>query len=614
MVRIGHGTAHIAAVRIVVHLVVVRRIGRNDRRVTAHRGSEGIGRVVALIHPAVKVIAGLVVRCGLRRNLAVVRDMIIAVNHFVCVCSVRVRRILHLDLVLVEKPLCLQLLVAGERLREVVRCRCEVAARVLLKPTDKEITGLISGRRCARARRSRCRRRTAALNAALRRGRHRTAVRIEYHLILRQLIVVGEGRGRIAACNRGEGRTGTVLYFRCDVKVGTVLRNRITNGIHRRIVSVSGLTSLGLLHFILIDTRKGKTDVCGREACIAARQIRSRNAVTLSPAARRRSCRHRVSRCRSTGLCLQGECEGLCDQRRCLTRCNRTAITGQCLPNLNLLRGRGHRCPLCIEIHDCVVLRREVDDTLRIRIVGAAAVCLGVPTAEDITRTRECVAREVLCRVIDMVGVRHGSACIRCVCVVANLVRIRCVGRMNGLILRDRLRKVVRIVGVVKPTVEVITGLVLRPCRLRRRSAVRHIVLAENLLVCVRRVGIRRIRHHHRELLQFPLCLERIILLDRSRRKCKRNFSHSARYRIRNLVDPALEVVTGLITGRTALPCRRCGLTCIVTVLDRLRCRRHIAALGIKAHLIARQIVGIVKDNLTARRCRRKILDAALRR
>ena len=101
MVRIRHGTAHIAAVRIVVHLVVVRRIGRNDRRVTSHRGSEGVGRIVALIHPAVKVIAGLVVRRGLRRNLSVVRDMVVAVNHFVCVGSVRVRRILHLNLVLV---------------------------------------------------------------------------------------------------------------------------------------------------------------------------------------------------------------------------------------------------------------------------------------------------------------------------------------------------------------------------------------------------------------------------------------------------------------------------------------------------------------------------------
>ena len=614
MVRIRHGTAHIAAVRIVVHLVVVRRIGRNDRRVTAHRGSEGVGRIVALIHPAVKVMAGLVVRRGLGRNLSVVRDMVVAVNHFVCMGSVCVRRILHLDLVFVEEPLRLQLLVAGERLRKVVGRGGKITARVLLKPTDKEITGLISGRRCARARRSRCRRRTAALNAALRRRRHSSAVRIEYDLILRKLIVVGECCGRIAACNRGEGRTGTVLYFRCDVKVGTVLRNRITNGIHRRIVSVSGLTSLGLLHFILIDTRKGKADVCGRKACIAARQIRSRNAVALTLRTCRRARRHRVSRCRSTGLCLQSKAEGLCYQRRCLPRCNRTAITGQCLLNLNLFRGRGHRCPLCIEIHDCVVLRREVDDTLCIGIVGAAAVCLGVPTAEDITRTRECVAREVLCRVIDMVGVRHGSACIRCVCVVANLVRIRCVGRMNGLILRDRLRKVVRIVGIVKPTVKVIAGLVLRPCRLRRRSAVRHIVLAENLLIRVRRIRIRRIGHNDRELLQFPLRLECIVLLHRSRRKSERHFRHSAGHRVRNFVNPTPKVIAGLIAGRTALPCQRCRLTCIVTVLDRLRCRRHIAALGIKAHLIARQIVGIVKDNLTARRCRRKILDAALRR
>ena len=185
---------------------------------------------------------------------------------------------------------------------------------------------------------------------------------------------------------------------------------------------------------------------------------------------------------------------------------------------------------------------------------------------------------------------------------------------MNGLILRDRLHKVIRIVGVVKPTVKVIAGLVLRTCRLCRRSAVRHIVLAENLLVCVRRVGIRRIGHNDREFLQFPLCLERIILLHRSRRKSERYFRHSAGHRVRNFVNPALEVIAGLIACRTALPCRRCGLTCIVTVLDRLRCRRHIAALGIKAHLIARQIVGIVKYNLTARRCRRKILDAALRR
>ena len=614
MVRIRHGTAHIAAVRIVVHLIVVRRISCNHRRIAAHRGSECVGRIIALIHPAVKVIAGLVVRRGLGRNLSVVRDMIIAVNHFVCMGSVRVRRILHLDLVLVEKPLRLQLLVAGERLREVVRCRCEVAARVLLKPADKEVTGLISGRRCARACRSRYRRRTAALNAVLCRGRHSSAVRIEYDLILRQLIVVGERCGRIAVCNRREGRTGTVLYFRCDVKVGTVLRNRITNGIHRRIVSVSGLTSLGLLHFILIDTRKGKADVCGRKACIAARQIRSRNAVALTLRTCRRARRHRVSRCRSTGLCLQSKAEGLCDQRRCLPRCNRTAITGQCLLNLNLFRGRGYRCPLCIEIHDCVVLRREVDDTLRIRIVGAAAVCLGVPTAEDIARSRECVAREVFRRIVNVIGICHRSACIRCVCVVANLVCIRCVGRMNGLILRDRLRKVIRIVGVVKPTVKVIAGLVLRTCRLCRRSAVRHIVLAENLLVCVRRIRIRRIGHNDREFLQFPLCLERIILLHRSRRKCERNFRHSSRYRIRNLVDPALEVIAGLIAGRTALPCRRCGLTCIVTVLDRLRCGRHIAALRIETHLIARKVVRIVKDNLTARRCRRKILDAALRR
>ena len=212
-----------------------------------------------------------------------------------------------------------------------------------------------------------------------------------------------------------------------------------------------------------------------------------------------------------------------------------------------------------------------------------------------------------------MVGVRHASARIRCICVVANLIRIRRISRMNGLILRDRLREVIRVVRMIKPTVEVITGLVLRPCRLCRRSAVRHIVFTEDLLVCVRRVRIRRIRHHHRELLQFPLRLECIVLLHLSRRKSERYFRHSAGHRGRNFINPTLKVIAGLVACRTALSCRRCGLTRIVTVLDRLRCRRHIAALGIKAHLITRQIVGIVKDNLTARRCRREILDAALR-
>ena len=185
---------------------------------------------------------------------------------------------------------------------------------------------------------------------------------------------------------------------------------------------------------------------------------------------------------------------------------------------------------------------------------------------------------------------------------------------MHGLVFRDRTREVIRVVRMVEPAIKVIACLILRTRRLSRRSAVRHIVLAENLLVRVRCIRIRCIRHNDSEFLQFPLRLERIVLLDRSGCEGKGHFRQCSRHRVGNFVDPASEIISGLIARRTALSRRCCGLTRIVAVLDRLCCGRHIAALRIETHLIARQIVCVVKYNLTARCGRCEILDAALRR
>ena len=212
-----------------------------------------------------------------------------------------------------------------------------------------------------------------------------------------------------------------------------------------------------------------------------------------------------------------------------------------------------------------------------------------------------------------MVGIRHRTCRITRICIVTNFVGIRQICRVDGLILGDRLREVIRIIRIVEPTVEMIARFIRRPCRLCRCRAVGNIVFPEDFLIRVCSVRIRCIRHHNDEFPKLPLRLECIILLDRSGSKCKRNFRHGAGHRIRNFVDPASEVIPGLISRRAALTCRRGGLTRIVTVFYGLRCRGDIAALRIKSHLIRRKIIGIVKDHLTADCTRREILNAPLR-
>ena len=612
MVRIRHRAAHIRAVRVVVNLVVVRRISRHHSGIALHRRTESVRRIVALIHPTVEVITGLIVRRCLRRNLSVVRDMIVAVNHLVCMCSVGSRGVLDFYLVLIDCPLCLQLFIAGQRCRKVVGRRRDVSARILLKPAHEVVTGLVSCGGCARTCGSRLCRRTAALNSRLRARCHAATVRIKLHLILRKLIVIRESRCRVAARHRGKRCTGTALYLRSHVKACTGLRNRIANGINRCIIGVSGLTSLRLLHFILIDTREGKADVCSRKACISACQIRSRNAVTLTLRACRCARRHRVSRCRSTGLCLQRKAEGLGHERRCLSGRNGAAVSGQRLLNREIRNSRGHRRPLRVEIDNRIVLRGQIHHALCIGIICAASVHLGIPAVKDITGTTERITVQILGHIIHMVGIRHRTCRIARICIVTNFVGIRQICRVDGLILGDRLREIVRIIRIVEPTVKMIACLIRRTCRLCRCRTVGDIVFPEDFLIRVCSVRIRCVRHHNDEFPELPLRLERIILLDRSGCKCKRHFRHGAGYRIRNFVDPAPKVIPCLVSRRAALTCQRGGLTRIVSVFYGLRCRGDIAALRIKSHLIRRKVISIVEDHLTADYARREILNAPL--
>ena len=612
MVRIRHRAAHIRAVRLVVNLVVVRCISCDHRGIALHRRSEGVRRIVALIHPAVEVIAGLIVRRCLRRNLSVVRDMIVAVNHLVCMGSVGSRGILDFYLVLVDSPLCLQLFISGQRRRKVVRRRRDIAARILLKPAHKVVAGLVSRGGCARTCGSRFCRRTAALNSRLCARRHAATVRIKLHLILRELIVIRESRCRIAARHCGESCAGTVLQLCCHMNGGTGLRRRIAHCVHLIVIGITGRASLGLCHLVLIDTRELEADIAGPDTRATACKIRSRNCIGLTLCTRRRSCRHRISRSGCGRLRLQRKAEGLGHERRCLTGCNGAAVSGQRLLNREIRNGRGHRRPLRVEIDNRIVLRGQIHHALCIGIICAASVRLGIPAVKDITGTTERITVQILGHIIHMVGIRHRTCRIARICIVTNFVGIRQICRVDGLILGDRLREIVRIIRIVEPTIEMIACLIRRTCRLCRCRTVGDIVFPEDFLIRVCSVRIRCVRHHNDEFPKLPLRLERIILLDRSGCKCKRHFRHGAGYRIRNFVDPAPKVIPCLVSCRAALTCRRGGLTRIVSVFYGLRCRGDIAALRIKSHLIHRKVISIVEDHLTADCARREILNAPL--
>ena len=86
MLRIRDCAAHIAAVRLILHRVVIRGVACVNRLILRHRGTEGV-RCIATRLPAVKVMAGLVVRTSrlgrrisvrnkLRRNVLIRRRCI----------------------------------------------------------------------------------------------------------------------------------------------------------------------------------------------------------------------------------------------------------------------------------------------------------------------------------------------------------------------------------------------------------------------------------------------------------------------------------------------------------------------------------------------------------
>ena len=162
---------------------------------------------------------------------------------------------------------------------------------------------------------------------------------------------------------------------------------------------------------------------------------------------------------------------------------------------------------------------------------------------------------------------------------------------MNREISGQRLVKVIGRAVRFCPVVKDKVCLVVRARGFGRRAAVHGIRVLRDDLILMPRVRIRCILHRHRIVTKRPSGCQNQVAGHRCRKV------HRAAVR----VLPVRKGITGATARRRIADCGRCDKR--VTVDDSLRCRRHAAAVCIKAHRIARQEVVIRKG----RSCRRRI-------
>ena len=432
MLRVRHSAAHIAAVCLIAHRVVIRRIGRMNRLILCDRRTEGIRRIPAGL-PATEMIAGLVVRTvrlrgritvryGLRRNILIRRG--------------RIRSVVDRDRVGIPRPDCLQIDISRNRISEVENLTC-----LNVNPMLEVVTCSVARRGGSSHRIAGLRRKMTVFDVALRRRRSTAEVGVIGDAELRQLVIIRKAcRSRkvlisIAAC----------LALRRHRKGGTALRHRVLEAVDRLIVGEARSCARKFLQLIYVFARHRKGSVAGLNTAASGREIvgAEREDCGLRPCC---GCRHR--QCRDAGGrradCLQFETEGLRGNRRSKSaRCCRD-VTRQSLLNRDICRHRRCRGPDCIEIYHCAVGIAQIHNTCLICKIHRCASLRSRPARKFIARTCERIVVQVLRHIIGVTRIRHRTARVRRILIVTHRITIRRIDRMNGLIAGDRCAKGVR--------------------------------------------------------------------------------------------------------------------------------------------------------------------------
>ena len=598
VLRIRHRTACIRRILVVAHRVAVRCIDRMDGLIARNRCSKDVGcmtRIVVLL-PVVKVIARLVIRAIRLRGRRVVRHRRIG-DHLVLMRRICIRPIGHGNGVAVGGPSCIEGDIARDR--RVLKVICRSRRIALLIPMTEGMARKIA-RRGTLTRlglRSACK---VAVFHGLRARRHIAALRIEADRVARQRIAVIEVQSAGKRCIAAAALFDFLHHRKCCA----ALRDLVVQGVDLggAAVAIACSRTRKLREFIVVITRERE----GQEAaCHRSGRRRSECAVAESRAGQRvirclrarcRTCRHREQRkSRCVGLLRrQTEAEGIRHNRRILSVWQRSDVSGERLPNTEGLCCRGSLSPNRIELHHTVVLGRQVNDTLLVRI-GDGSCRRGSPAGELIPRTRVAVSVQILRDTVGMRGIRNRAARIRSVLVVLNRILIRCVGRSDRRILRDRGAEGVGIAVLIHPAVEMVTGLVVRCRRRRYRAAVIHARIVQILKVLLARVSIVRLFDNDMILIDIPLRLEGLIPRNR---RVEVVGSTGCR------VNPTAEMIASLLSRRRTVTCCGRRSTCLIAVLHSLCARRHIAAVRIEAHRVLRTLIAVreVKRSVECRK------------
>ena len=285
---IRNRAARIRSVLVVLNRILIRCVGRSDRRVLRDRGAEGV-RIAVLIHPAVEMVTGLIVRCRrCRHRAAVIHARIVQILK-VLLARICVVRLFDDDMILIDVPLRLERLIPRDRCVEVVG-----SSGRRVNPAAKMVAGLLSRRRTVS---SGCRR-VACLIAVLHGlcvRRHIAAVRIEAHRVLRTLIAVREVQ-RSVECRIGTAVHTELLGHR---ELGKVLHNRVLDSVDLAVVAVTACRSSKFAHFIDILTRHREGEGTACHSAVALSRLCIRYA--LYQVQRSASLAHHIgllSRCR----------------------------------------------------------------------------------------------------------------------------------------------------------------------------------------------------------------------------------------------------------------------------------------------------------------------------
>ena len=432
MLRVRHSAAHIAAVCLIAHRVVIRRIGRMNRLILCDRRTEGIRRITAGL-PATEMIAGLVIRTvrlrgritvryGLRRNILIRRG--------------RIRSVVDRDRVGIPRPDCLQIDISRNRISEVENLTC-----LNVNPMLEVVTCSVARRGGSSHRIAGLRRKMTVFDVALRRRRSTAKVGVIGDAELRQLVIIRKAcRSRkvlisIAAC----------LALRRHRKGGAALRHCVLQAVDRLVEGEARSCARKFLQLIYVFARHRKGNVAGLNTAASGREIvgAEREDCGLHPCC---GCRHR--QCRDAGGrradCLQFETEGLRANRRSKSaRCCRD-VTRQSLLNRDICRHRRCRGPDCIEIYHCAVGIAQIHNTCLICKIHRCASLHSRPARKFIARTCERIVVQVLRHIIGVTRICHRTARVRRILVVTHRITIRRIDRMNGLIAGDRCAKGVR--------------------------------------------------------------------------------------------------------------------------------------------------------------------------